>query len=125
MASVVGAVTLPLLGFTSSAVGLVAGLYSAARLYSSAGLAIGAFDDHSSSRQQAYVRKMKCKEHAIHIYPEKIYIGMKKLPGTPDMRNLILKDNATSRSEKSVIILAGRQFTINDTGRVSARFKIG
>ena len=68
---------------------------------------------------------MKRKEHAIHIYPEKIYIGMKKLPGTPDMRNLILKDNATSRSEKSVIILAGRQFIINDTGRVSARFKIG
>ena len=83
----------------------------------SAGLAIGAFADHSSSRQQAYVRKMKRKEHSIHIYPDKIYIGMKRLPGTPDMRKLILKDNGTNTSkyEKSVIILGGRQFTIYDT----------
>ena len=83
-----------------------------------AGLAIGAFADHSSSRQQAYVRKMERKEHNIHIYPDKIYIGMKRLQGTPDMRKLILQDNGanTSKYEKSVIILAGRQFTIYDTG---------
>ena len=84
----------------------------------SAGLAIGAFADHSSSRQQSYVRKMNRQEHAIHIYPDKIYIGLKRLPGTPDIRKLILKDNGanTSKYEKSVIILGGRQFTIYDTG---------
>ena len=81
----------------------------------SAGLAIGAFADHSSSRQQSYVRKMKRQEHAIHIYPDKIYIGLKRLPGTPDIRKLILKDNGANTS-KSVIILGGRQFTIYDSG---------
>ena len=83
-----------------------------------AGLAIGALADHSSSRQQSYVRKMKRNEHAIHIYPDKIYIGLKRLPGTPDMRKLILQENDTNASsyEQSVIICAGRQFTIYKTG---------
>ena len=59
---------------------------------------------------------MKRKEHSIHIYPDKIFIGMKRLPWTPDVRQLILKDNGTNTSkyEKSVIILDGRQFTIYD-----------
>ena len=46
-----------------------------------AGLAVGSFADNSSSRQQLFVKHMKQNnENAIHIYSDKIYIGLKKLP---------------------------------------------
>ena len=48
-----------------------------------AGLAVGRFADNSSSRQQLFVKHMKDNnENTIHIYPEKIYIGLKKLPAS-------------------------------------------
>ena len=45
-----------------------------------AGMAIGSFADNSSSRQQAFAKRSKNEENKIHIYPDKIYIGLKKLP---------------------------------------------
>ena len=48
-----------------------------------AGLAVGSFADNSSSRQQLFVKHMKeNNENAIHIYSDKIYIGLKKLPAS-------------------------------------------
>ena len=48
-----------------------------------AGLAVGSFADNSSSRQQLFVKNMKQNsENAIHIYSDKIYIGLKKLPAS-------------------------------------------
>ena len=45
-----------------------------------AGMAVGSFSDNSSSRQQAFARRAKNEENKIHIYPDKIYIGLKTLP---------------------------------------------
>ena len=45
-----------------------------------AGWAIGSFADNSSSRQQAFATRIQNEENKIHIYPDKIYIGLKKLP---------------------------------------------
>ena len=45
-----------------------------------AGLAVGSFADNSSARQKAFVEKMKNEENKIHIYSDKIYIGLKRLP---------------------------------------------
>ena len=46
-----------------------------------AGIAIGSFADESSTKQQIYVANMILNdEHKIHIYPEKIYVGLNRLP---------------------------------------------
>ena len=46
-----------------------------------AGLAIGSFGDNSSSKQQLYVANMIVNDqHEIHIYADKIYVGLKRLP---------------------------------------------
>ena len=46
------------------------------------GLALGSFADNSSPIQQAYVAKMLMnKENKIHIYGDKIYVGLNRLPG--------------------------------------------
>ena len=62
-----------------------------------AGLAVGSFADNSSARQQLFVERMKQNnENAIHIYSDKIYIGLKKLPASGSNRS-ILTILATSR----------------------------
>ena len=54
------------------------------------GLALGSFADNSSPIQQAYVAKMILNSHPsdgvndqnkIHIYADKMYIGLNRLPG--------------------------------------------
>jgi len=90
-----------------------------------AGLAVGSFADNSSARQKAFVEKMKNEENKIHIYSDKIYIGLKRLPGTPDMRKSFLQSlSCRSECEKSVIILGARQFTIYDTYYVEENINI-
>ena len=74
-----------------------------------AGLAVGSFADNSSSRQQAFVTNIKeNNENAIHIYPDKIYIGLKKLPA----RGSILTILSTSRFfwSKSIFSVFWRSF---------------
>ena len=46
------------------------------------GLALGSFADNSSPIQQAYHAKMLLNnETKIHIYTDKIYVGLNRLPG--------------------------------------------
>lgn len=45
------------------------------------GLALGSFADNSSPIQQAYVAMLLNNENKIHIYADKIYIGLNRLPG--------------------------------------------
>ena len=57
------------------------------------GLALGSFADNSSPIQQAYVAKMLLdKEKKIHIYADKIYIGLNRLPGNGSI-NTELRNN--------------------------------
>ena len=64
-----------------------------------AGLAVGRFADNSSSRQQAFVKHMKenTNENTIHIYPDKIYIGLKKLPASGSILTIYEKDSCHKR----------------------------
>ena len=64
-----------------------------------AGLAVGSFADNSSSRQQLFVKNMKQNnENTIHIYPDKIYIGMKKLPASGSILTILYeKDSCHKR----------------------------
>ena len=54
------------------------------------GLALGSFADNSSPIQQAYVAKMLLlnKENKIHIYADKIYLGLNRLPGNGSINKL-------------------------------------
>ena len=59
------------------------------------GLALGSFADNSSPIQQAYVAKMLLpvnNENKIHIYADKIYIGLNRLPGNGSI-NTELRNN--------------------------------
>ena len=64
-----------------------------------AGLAVGRFADNSSSRQQLFVKHMKenTNENTIHIYPDKIYIGLKKLPASGSNLTIYEKDSCHER----------------------------
>ena len=63
-----------------------------------AGLAVGSFADNSSSRQQLFVKHMKeNNENTIHIYPDKIYIGLKKLPASGSNLTIYEKDSCQER----------------------------
>ena len=65
-----------------------------------AGLAVGRFADNSSSRQQLFVKHMKenTNENAIHIYSDKIYIGLKKLPASGSILTILYgKDSCHER----------------------------
>ena len=45
------------------------------------GWIIGSFADNSSSKQQLYVANMIVNDqHEIHVYADKIYVGLKRLP---------------------------------------------
>ena len=58
-----------------------------------AGLAIGSFADNSSSRQQLFVKHMKQNnENVIHIYSDKIYIGLKKLPASGSILKILIRN---------------------------------
>ena len=58
-----------------------------------AGLAIGNFADNSSSRQQLFVKHMKQNnENVIHIYFDKIYIGLKKLPASGSILKILIRN---------------------------------
>ena len=61
-----------------------------------AGLAVGRFADNSSSRQQLFVKHMKenTNENTIHIYPDKIYIGLKKLPASGSILIILYKKDS-------------------------------
>ena len=60
-----------------------------------AGLAVGRFTDNSSSRQQLFVEHMKQNnENTIHIYPDKIYIGLKKLPASGSILIILYKKDS-------------------------------
>ena len=46
------------------------------------GIAFGSFADNSSKRQQAFVANMiLTDQNKIHIYDDKIYVGLNRLPG--------------------------------------------
>ena len=58
-----------------------------------AGLAVGSFADNSSSRQQLFVKHMKQNnENVIHIYSDKIYIGLKKLPASGSILKILIRN---------------------------------
>ena len=68
-----------------------------------AGIAIGSFADESSSKQQIYVANMILNdEHKIHIYPEKIYVGLNRLPVMVHSYSLGYNDSYNLRSFENI-----------------------